>query len=985
MLNMKSSARSAESADDPAFSVSDDPTFAVSAASIYASFIPSATNVDGHLVFANGGTAASSSLAGSVVAVSSGGININLLFDSAAMAAPASFRAGIAQAASILASTISDKITVNLNIDYSGTGGGAAAGPDNGQFVSYSTVRSDLVNHATAGDTTFNALPGGTSVQGQSSVAVWNAQLKLFGIMSPNDVTTDDGSAYFATDINSSLLVGVALHELTHALGRIPFGPQPDVFDLFRFTSPGVRLFQGTATAPAAYFSVDGGATKLADFGRTSDSSDFLNSGVQGSNDPFNEFYTGSTSQALTLADKDILDALGFHLTSVATVLIESAGSIKLMQVGNTYVLNPVAGGTGPTLTYMGSAVVAGQFGAVVPIGAEQVAGGYDVAWKVPGANEFAFWTTDSNGNYTSNLTGLVSGASLAVESLETTFGQDLNGDGTIGVTASLIQTDGSTNLLQIANNYYMYTDGSGPELKYGGIAVTAGEFGSIAPVGAVQTSTGYDIAWKVPGTNQFTFWLTDSNGNYTSNLTGLVPGTSSVVESFEVTFHQDLNGDGIIGLVGSLIQTDGSTSLLQVDNNYYLSTNGSEPELTYGGAPVTVGEFGTITPIGAIQTSTGFDIAWKILGTNEFTFWATDSNGNYSSNLTGLVSGASFAVESLETTFGQDLNGDGTIGVTASLIQIDGSTNLLQIANNYYMYTNGSGPELKYGGAPVTVGEFGSIAPVGAIQTSTGYDIAWKIPGTNQFTFWATDSNGNYTSNLAGLLSGTDPVVQSFELTFHQDLNGDGIIGPPPATSPAGAQSAAALPVPTTFDGTTLTLATPSTFTGRIIGFTGDGSLAASDHIDLRGINFNTIHSSFDASTGSLVVSDGATAATLQFLGHYSGDSFRFADDGHGGTLVLAATQGASAAPGAAAASGQDTFVFAANFGQITIADFAPATSSVEINHTVFADIAALLAATHDDAAGNAVITDAAHDTITLQHVTTAQLVANQTAFHFV
>ena len=32
---------------------------------------------------------------------------------------------------------------------YSGTGGGAAAGPDNGQFVNYSTVRADLISNAT--------------------------------------------------------------------------------------------------------------------------------------------------------------------------------------------------------------------------------------------------------------------------------------------------------------------------------------------------------------------------------------------------------------------------------------------------------------------------------------------------------------------------------------------------------------------------------------------------------------------------------------------------------------------------------------------------------------------------------------------------------------------------------------------------------------------------------------------------------------------
>src|SRR5258707_8254020 len=108
---------------------------------------------------------------GSVVAETSGGITINLLFDAAAMAAPASFRAGIQQAAAILAANISDKITVNLKIDYSGTGGGAAAGPDHGLYVSYSSVRNYLINNATPGDTAFNALPSGSPIQGQSHVA----------------------------------------------------------------------------------------------------------------------------------------------------------------------------------------------------------------------------------------------------------------------------------------------------------------------------------------------------------------------------------------------------------------------------------------------------------------------------------------------------------------------------------------------------------------------------------------------------------------------------------------------------------------------------------------------------------------------------------------------------------------------------------------------------------------------------------------------
>jgi hypothetical protein len=121
------------------------------------------------------------------VAVTSGGITIHVIYDTAAMAAPASFRAGIQQAVGIMAAAISDKITVNIKIDYSGTGGGAAAGTDHGIFQSYSSVRCNLINYATPGDATFNALAAGSSLQGQSNVAVWNAQLKLWGLMGAND------------------------------------------------------------------------------------------------------------------------------------------------------------------------------------------------------------------------------------------------------------------------------------------------------------------------------------------------------------------------------------------------------------------------------------------------------------------------------------------------------------------------------------------------------------------------------------------------------------------------------------------------------------------------------------------------------------------------------------------------------------------------------------------------------------------------------
>ena len=70
--------------------------------------------------------------ANAVIVTSATGFTINLLYDAAALAAPASFRAGIQTAADMLAAAITDKITVNIKIDYSGTGGGAFAGPDAG-------------------------------------------------------------------------------------------------------------------------------------------------------------------------------------------------------------------------------------------------------------------------------------------------------------------------------------------------------------------------------------------------------------------------------------------------------------------------------------------------------------------------------------------------------------------------------------------------------------------------------------------------------------------------------------------------------------------------------------------------------------------------------------------------------------------------------------------------------------------------------------
>jgi Ca2+-binding RTX toxin-like protein len=81
----------------------------------------------------------------------------------------------------------------------------------------------------------------------------------------------------------------------------------------------------------------------------------------------------------------------------------------------------------------------------------------------------------------------------------------------------------------------------------------------------------------------------------------------------------------------------------------------------------------------------------------------------------------------------------------------------------------------------------------------------------------------------------------------------------------------------------------------------------------------------------------------------------------------------------------GNDTFVFAPGFGHDTITNFQPTTDVLQIEHSAFANVQALLAATQDDGHGNVVITIDLHDTITLQHVTLTPLQAHQGDFHII
>ncbi len=212
------------------------------------------------------------------------------------------------------------------------------------------------------------------------------------------------------------------------------------------------------------------------------------------------------------------LEAVGpngwLGVAGVATPISDD-GVTRLAEVaGDDYELQTGDGGTGPLLEYQGSPVTAGQFGAGwAPVGAEETGNGYEVVWGDPGANQYAVWNTDANGDYTSSATGVLSGTSPTLQAVEFAFGEGFPGVAGTEELFNEIAFNGVTNLAQVGNLYALIPAGGGPGLllEYQGGLVTQGQFGAgWAPVGAEKTATGYEVVWGDPGANAYSVWNTD-------------------------------------------------------------------------------------------------------------------------------------------------------------------------------------------------------------------------------------------------------------------------------------------------------------------------------------------------------------------------------------------------------------------------------------------------------------------------------------------
>ena len=469
-----------------------------------------------------------------------------------------------------------------------------------------------------------------------------------------------------------------------------------------------------------------------------------------------------------------------------------------------------------------------GQFGAAgwTPVGAKQTADGYEVAFGSANG-QYVVWNINTQGDYTSNFTAVVPAGSATIEAVEASFGEtfpgagtpatpvtiatssattpasvgnlyepdptsvgtgsaldptvneDLNGDGMIEPTTVAIGTNGALN--QVANQFELVPTGggTGPLLELNGSAVEVGQFGAAGwtPVGAFQTGNGWEVAFS--GTTGYVVWNVNSSGDFIGDATGVVAPGSATIEAVEANFGETFAGAGTPA-TPITIATNGTTTLAAVGNLYELNPagGGTGPLLELHGSAVEAGQFGAAgwTPVGAKQTADGYEVAFG--GANgQYVVWNTNTEGDYTSNVTAVAPAGSATIEAVEANFGENF-GAGT-PATPSPIAVNGTNNGLldAVGDLYELNPSGGGPLLEVHGNAVIAGQFpAGWTPIGVEETATGYEVAWSEPGANgvtQYTVWNTDGNGDYTSSALGVVSGPNFALEDLDPAFDENLNG--------------------------------------------------------------------------------------------------------------------------------------------------------------------------------------------------------------------
>ena len=395
------------------------------------------------------------------VAWGGAGMIINLIWDSSvtSSAQVVAFEAAVQAAANVITGAFSDNITLNFRVglgeisNAAGTtstavsAGVALGGPSSGNFVSYSTLKADLLANANSADDNiaYNSLTGTQDPNANGSIAVWRSQEKALGITAGGTVSANDsgidGEIGIGTGWSAASWTRVALHEITHAMGRTSGYASYGILDMFRYTAAGTHVYDGsTGVTKLQYFSTDGGVTDLANYATSSDYGDW-NGDALTSTDANDAFYSAGPN-ALSTVDLTQLDVIGFKRTNAVQTLTV-AQAIAAYNANNAIaamsVLDTAANVAG-SLDTLQSITAHGNISSIALTGstkltvlAAHVTADAGALAKITGGYSLA--VADSSSNVAANLDSLQA-------NLATIASITLQGTTTLGLSASQVSND---------------------------------------------------------------------------------------------------------------------------------------------------------------------------------------------------------------------------------------------------------------------------------------------------------------------------------------------------------------------------------------------------------------------------------------------------------------------------------------------------------------------------------------------------------------
>ncbi|SDP50916.1 Ig-like domain-containing protein [Afipia sp. GAS231] len=426
------------------------------------------------------------------------------------------------------------------------------------------------------------------------------------------------------------------------------------------------------------------------------------------------------------------------------------------------------------------------------------------------------------------------------------------------------------------------------------------------------QTGTGTLVldgagTLVLSGNNTFTGGVTLDSGRLdVASAHGAGSGDVRFTSGAAATLEIDASK----GAFGNAIDGFDATDMIVIDNFQVTGETYSNGLLTLTGATGSL----SLTfkyPAGTLLGDFHFNVdavnhTTTITVTDIATAWANGTGGNW-----GIVGSAStdwspglVPTAADDVTIAPGAAADFTVSIASGASAYAHNLTI----NDAHATLDDAGSLALSGGLTLTAGTLHLDG--GSLQTVTAIDIA------NGATFEGYGNVFAASGNLA--VSGTVTASDtSHALDFASAVTGTGDFHiAAGATLEFGGSVASGTTV--TFDGGTgeLKLDNPGGFNGTIVGFHGTAPDAAdSDVIDLAGIDYNAGPGHFTQSYagGVLTVSDGTHTAHLTFS-NFS-DTFVFATDGHGGTLVFDPPATSAAVPTAATELGNN-FAFLPSLG---------------------------------------------------------------------